>query len=173
MTAGEWWDVVDAEGRALGRTTPRASFELGPGEFHAVVGTCVVAPGPRVLVTRRAPGKSYAGRWEFPAGSALAGESSVAAARRELAEETGIEVPASSLVLAGTIVEHPQRFDVYAVRLDTLPEVLPQPGEVDAFEWAAPGDVFDVPRRVEFAAPWHRRLDAVGDWLRHFAEAAG
>lgn len=164
----EMWDVVDGDGRPTGRTTRRDSYELGPGEYHVVVGACVVAPGPRILVTRRSPEKTYPGKWEFPAGSAVAGDSSLEAARRELVEETGIDVPSEALTLIATVQEHPRRFDVYAVRLDEMPEVVPQPGEVDAFEWVSPDDVFVEPRRVDFAPPWHRRLDAMGEQLRRF-----
>jgi 8-oxo-dGTP diphosphatase len=49
----------------------------------------------RVLIAERPPGKHLAGRWEFPGGKVLAGESESAALARELDEELGIEVLAS------------------------------------------------------------------------------
>jgi 8-oxo-dGTP diphosphatase len=48
-----------------------------------------------VLIAERPPGKPLAGRWEFPGGKVLAGESEAAALARELDEELGIEVLAS------------------------------------------------------------------------------
>jgi 8-oxo-dGTP diphosphatase len=49
----------------------------------------------RVLIAERPPGKPLAGRWEFPGGKLLPGESEAAALARELDEELGIEVLAS------------------------------------------------------------------------------
>jgi len=46
--------------------------------------------GGRVLVTRRRAGAHLGGLWEFPGGRVEAGESPAGAARRELAEETGL-----------------------------------------------------------------------------------
>lgn len=46
----------------------------------------------RVLIAQRPPGKHLAGRWEFPGGKVLDGESEQAALIRELREELGIEV---------------------------------------------------------------------------------
>jgi 8-oxo-dGTP diphosphatase len=48
-----------------------------------------------VLIAERPPGKHLAGRWEFPGGKLLPGESEAAALARELDEELGIEVLAS------------------------------------------------------------------------------
>lgn len=46
----------------------------------------------RVLIAQRPPGKSSAGRWEFPGGKREPGESLFVALQRELAEELDIEV---------------------------------------------------------------------------------
>jgi len=49
------------------------------------------AGGPEVLVLRRAPGLRSPGTWESVHGHIVAGEAPVAAAVRELREETGLE----------------------------------------------------------------------------------
>lgn len=46
----------------------------------------------RILIARRAKGKSQEGMWEFPGGKLEPGESPEACLRRELLEEMGIEI---------------------------------------------------------------------------------
>lgn len=46
----------------------------------------------RILIARRASGKSQAGMWEFPGGKLEPGESPEACLRRELLEEMGIAI---------------------------------------------------------------------------------
>jgi 8-oxo-dGTP diphosphatase len=62
-----------------------------------VAAAVLVDAGGRVLLAQRPAGKSMAGLWEFPGGKVGAGETPEAALIRELAEELGIEVRASSL----------------------------------------------------------------------------
>ena len=89
----ELWDVMDADGRLTGRTMQRGSA-FGDGEYHLVVHILPLDRQGRVLIQRRAETKAQLpGRWYMTAGSAVAGEGSLAAARRECREELGIAVP--------------------------------------------------------------------------------
>jgi 8-oxo-dGTP diphosphatase len=49
----------------------------------------------RVLIAERPAGKHMAGRWEFPGGKVVAGESEAEALARELREELGVEITGS------------------------------------------------------------------------------
>lgn len=73
----ELWDLIDETGRPLGRTHRRDDPAFPDGTFHLVVSVCAVRPDGRVLTTRRAAVKDWPLSWEFPAGSALAGETSL------------------------------------------------------------------------------------------------
>ena len=57
-----------------------------------VVAAALFDPDGRVLIAQRPPGKSSAGRWEFPGGKREPGESLLAALRRELLEELDIDI---------------------------------------------------------------------------------
>ena len=88
---GELWDVYDAAGRPTGGTRRRGEA-LEEGEYHLCVHVWIRDEQGRYLLTKRAPGEYMAGRWEAPGGSALTGEDSLAAALREVKEETGLSL---------------------------------------------------------------------------------
>lgn len=66
-----------------------------PGIASRIVEVCVFSfrnPGPAYLLLRRSPADPiYPGIWQFVSGSVEGDETAVAAARRELAEETSLE----------------------------------------------------------------------------------
>jgi 8-oxo-dGTP diphosphatase len=80
------WRVAGGRRR---RVCPGCGFVHWP---NPGVGAAAVVwdEGGRVLLVRRAPGVSRAGRWSIPAGFVDADEEVRAAAARELAEETGL-----------------------------------------------------------------------------------
>lgn len=57
-----------------------------------VVGAVIRDDRERVLLCQRPTEKRHGGRWEFPGGKILRGESILHAARRELSEELDVEV---------------------------------------------------------------------------------
>lgn len=69
----------------------------------------------RVLLMQRLPGKHLAGKWEFPGGKLEAGETIARALVRELREELGIEVLAST-----PLISIPWRYPEKTVRLHAL-----------------------------------------------------
>ena len=70
--------------------------------IHVAVGV-LCNPQGEILFAQRPTGKPMAGYWEFPGGKLEAGESVHAALARELHEELGIDIGASS---HWRVVEH-------------------------------------------------------------------
>lgn len=79
----------------------RRAAASGTGLTAAAVAVCVVFSGDvaALLITRRAPRlRSHAGQWALPGGRQDPGESAPDAARRELREETGLDVPPDAVL---------------------------------------------------------------------------
>jgi isopentenyldiphosphate isomerase len=89
---GELLEIVDADGRPLG-TALRSVAHRDPSLIHRVVHVLVREPGGEILLQRRSLGKRTApGKWDMSVGGhAAPGESDLEAARRETAEELGLE----------------------------------------------------------------------------------
>ena len=89
----EYWDIYDAEKRLTGRTMKRNDWCLKDGEYHLTVLGVVARPDGTYLITKRVMTKAWApGWWEVSGGAAQAGESSEEAVRREVREETGLDI---------------------------------------------------------------------------------
>ncbi len=89
----ELWDIYDANKQRTGRTMKRNDFCLKDGEYHLSVLGVIVRPDGKFLITKRAMDKHWApGWWEVSGGAAMAGEDSEVAVKREILEETGLDV---------------------------------------------------------------------------------
>ncbi|MBR3629129.1 MAG: NUDIX domain-containing protein [Oscillospiraceae bacterium] len=89
----EYWDIYDENKQPTGRTMQRNDFTMQPGEYHLTVLGVVCRPDGKFLITRRAMDKHWApGWWEVSGGGVMAGETSAQAVRREVLEETGLDV---------------------------------------------------------------------------------
>ena len=78
------------------------------GNFPLTGSVAGTAGGPAVLLTRRAASlRSHGGQWALPGGRIDDSESPAAAARRELAEELGLELDDESLL--GVLDDYPTR----------------------------------------------------------------
>ena len=89
----EVWDIYDSNKVRTGRTMKRNDWCLKDGEYHLTVLGVLRRPDGRYLITQRVMTKSWApGWWEVSGGGVMAGEESEEAVRREILEETGIDV---------------------------------------------------------------------------------
>ena len=71
----------------------RNDWCLKEGEYHLSVLGVIQRPDGKYLITKRAADKAWApGWWEVSGGAAIAGETSEEAVKREILEETGLDV---------------------------------------------------------------------------------
>lgn len=110
----EIWDLYDENRQALHKTHVRGQ-KLKDGQYHIVTDIWTVRQDGKLLITKRHPDKIWGNMWECTGGSALAGESSLESAVRELAEEVGIKVEAKEVELINSLRVKDRFVDTYAV----------------------------------------------------------
>ena len=137
----EFNDIYDENRVPTGRVHKRGT-PWGPGEYGLVVCVWVYDGNGRVLLTRRAKGKSFAGTWENSGGAAQAGESSRQAIARELFEETGIRADEEEFELLDSDRDRNTFYDFYGLKRQIpLKDIVLLPGETDAVQWAGFGKI--------------------------------
>lgn len=92
----EYWDIYDKNKQLTGRTMKKNDWCLKDDEYHLTVLGVVQHKDGRFLITKRVMTKSWApGWWEVSGGACQAGETSEEAVKREVLEETGLDVSAA------------------------------------------------------------------------------
>lgn len=126
-------DVFDAQRNNLGTPIVRGE-NIPEGSYVLSVSIFTVNDKGEILLTLRAPEKpNFPNVWEITAGGALAGESGIEAAMRELKEETGLQAKKEDLQLLRVIREPSAFVECYLYRT-ALPAsaVILQEGETVA-----------------------------------------
>lgn len=148
----EYNDIYDAERNLTGRVHLRGTPWQG-GEYGLVVCVWVHDGKGRLLMTKRAPEKSFAGTWENSGGAARAGETSQQAILRELFEETGIRAEAGEPELLRTVRDRNMFYDHYCLKKAVpLADIRLQPGETCDAKWVSFAQVHEMIRRGEICS---------------------
>ena len=122
----------------------RNDWCLKEGEYHLSVLGVIQRQDGKYLITKRAADKAWApGWWEVSGGAAIAGETSEEAVKREILEETGLDVTnAEGGFLFSYHRENPGEgdnyfVDVYKYHMDfTEADIKLQTEETNAFQIA-------------------------------------
>ncbi|MBR2406640.1 MAG: NUDIX domain-containing protein [Clostridia bacterium] len=147
----EKWDLYDREGNLLGKTIHRGA-RFRSGEHHLVTHVWVVNSAGRLLIQRRSSKRRMMPNiWAITSGSAVAGEDSATAARRELEEELGIALPDSAFLPLGRLVRRNSLCDVYLVQRDiAVPDMKLQKEEVSQVRWVTGAQLYSMVNERRF-----------------------
>ncbi len=142
--ADELWDVYDENRNLTGRTHRRGD-PLPAGEYHLIVHVWLRNEAGLYLLTKRAPNKGFPNMWECTGGSALAGDDSLAAAIREVREETGLTVRPESGKCVLSSKRDNNFCDVWLFKQNfNLNEVVLQPGETCDVKYASVDEILKM-----------------------------
>ena len=142
-------DIYDKDRNLTGQVHCRGT-KWGAGEYGLVVCVWIYDGKGKLLMTRRAPQKSFAHTWENPGGAAQAGETSRQAVKRELFEETGIRAEEEDFEFLSTSRDAHAFYDHYCLKVQIPAEqVVLQEGETDAVRWVTFAQVHEMIRQKQ------------------------
>ncbi len=134
----EEWDLLDAEGQPVGRTMIRGEA-VPSGLYHTVVHIWPMNSHGELLIQKRAPGVQWMPEiWAVTGGSAVKGEDALTAAKRELREELGLDIPTEQLRLLTSVRRSNSFCHIYAVSTERKEsDFILQAEEVSQVRWVS------------------------------------
>ena len=148
----EAWDLYTQDRVKTGQTMLRGD-PVPEGHFHLQVHVCIFNEQGEMLIQQRQSTKRwYAGLWDYSVGgSAVAGDTSLAAAERETLEELGLQVSLAGLKPAVTRWYGAMLDDYYILPLTVaLSDLHLQREEVQAVRWASREDILTLLAQGQF-----------------------
>lgn len=170
----ELWDLYDGDKNPTGKTVYRHETrqKMTDLDYHLVVCIIPIRQDGQVLIQKRSPQKSgWPNLWADTGGGVMAGESSLAAAVRELHEEIGILVEPEALHL---LVSQKERGkvnyfrDVYVLHepIDLKDCVLDE-AEVSELAWASTEEIRKMIAQGTFADLMANYIDILEAYIQN------
>lgn len=94
----------------------------------------------KFLICRRKEGLKNEGKWEFPGGKVIDGESMLKALRREIKEELNVEIKIGDLVSKVKYFEG--KFTLLAYKCESLSPIISS-NDHDKLQWVLREDIFN------------------------------
>ena len=163
----ELWDVYDSQGNVTGRVKERGScFE--EGEYHLAASLWIISSEGKTLLQKRSMAKSlHPGLWNITGGAASAGESSVEACIREVAEEIGFSLQPQDIKLLERSFHKDNIFDDYIITRDfDINEAVLQPEEVTELCWFTIEEIRALYAEGKFMFSNISKLDRVESYIK-------
>jgi 8-oxo-dGTP pyrophosphatase MutT (NUDIX family) len=127
---------------------------VGEAQFWIGVHGVIIREGGRVLVLRRARAMVYRpSHWDLPGGHLAADEEIQDCLRREIAEETGLEVKIGALLGFNKASHGPYVQIFFACRTsEAIDEIKLRPDEHDAAQWLTIAQMRQLPTLIPYLA---------------------
>ncbi len=164
----ELFDLYDNDRIPLDKTMIRGD-KTPENTYRIVVHCCVFNSENKMLIQRRQDFKSgWSGMWDITCGgSAIAGENSQTAVRRELSEEMGIDIDFSDIHPVLTVHFDEGFDDIYTVNRDVkLSDIVLQQEEVAEAKWASEEEILCMIEKGIFI-PYHENLIGLLFFMRN------
>lgn len=143
----EFNDIYDKNRRPTGKVHLRGT-SWSWGEYGMVTCVWIYDGKGNVLLTKRAPEKSFGGTWENTGGAVRAGENTREGIARELMEETGICAKAEDFEFLGGTTNRHMHFDHYCLHSNVrIEDIRLQPGETVDVRWFSFEEVHKLIRK--------------------------
>ena len=164
----ELWDLIDENGNKIGKTHIRGE-KIPKGLYHLGADIWIINSKGEILIQKRSLLKeSNPGMWAMTGGSALAGENSLEAIKREALEELGITVREENLKLVNTVKGTRCIVDIYILKQDSLIEdIKMQKEEVSDVKWATYGEIENLVANGKFIK---KKWDVIKEFLKYEIE---
>ena len=147
----ELWDILDENGNATGEKIIRGRG-MPKGKYHLAVHIWPKNSKGELLIQRRALHlRDMPGEWAATSGSAIAGETSLESAYRELGEELGI-YPIKEKIEFVCRIKRPRNFiDLYKMDIELDPSALKlQDEEVCTAKWVSVNELKKMVQERKF-----------------------
>ena len=152
----EFWDIYNKDREMTGKIHRRGE-SMEKGEYHMAVHVCIFNNRKQLLIQQRQPfKKGWPNMWDLSVGgSALAGDSSSAAAERETFEELGLKIDLAD-TRPNFTVNFPEGFDdYYIIEQDIdINKLKLQEEEVKQVRWADKEEVLKMQEEGTMIPYW-------------------
>jgi len=150
----EYWDLYDKDKNKLNKTVKRGDY-LSDDEYHLVVNAWIMNDKNEFLISQRSSNKKHPLMWECTGGSALMGEDSLEAAKREVLEELGLDFKAVEGIFVGSTLRYyegcPDILDVLLFKYNCdVSDVTIQVEEVNCAKWVSKEELKTMCQNGEF-----------------------